>query len=106
MWLKWAGVVYLIYLGVSSWRQGVEDLPETSASWKPLHALFWQGLLLATINPKTLLFNAAFLPQFVSKDAGSASLLAAAAIYLSRFIHEVGFVSGFRAGSPGFAGCG
>jgi len=27
-------------------------------------------------------------------------------IYLSRFIHEVGFVSGFRAGSPGVAGCG
>jgi len=25
---------------------------------------------------------------------------------LSRFIHEVGFVSGFRAGSPGVAGCG
>ena len=25
---------------------------------------------------------------------------------LSRFIHEVGFVSGFRSGSPGVAGCG
>jgi len=27
-------------------------------------------------------------------------------IILSRFIHEVGFVSGFRSGSPGVAGCG
>ena len=88
MWLKWAGVVYLICLGVSSWRQGIEDLPETSASWKTLHAIFWQGLLLATINSKTLLFNAAFLPQFVSKDAGSASLLAAAVIYLPRIVHQ------------------
>jgi len=81
-WLKWAGVAYLLYLGISSWRQGVEDLQETSASKRPLHALFLQGLLLAIINPKTLLFNAAFLPQFVSMDAGSVSLMAAAIIYL------------------------
>src|SRR5680860_204258 len=70
-WLKWAGVAYLLYLGVLSWRQGVEDMQDTSASLKPLRRLFWQGLLLATINPKTLIFNAAFLPQFVNKDAGS-----------------------------------
>ena len=81
-WLKWAGVAYLLYLGISSWRQGVEDLQETSASKRPLCALFWQGLLLAVVNPKTLLFDAAFLPQFVSMDAGSAPLMAAAVIYL------------------------
>ncbi|MGB3243652.1 MAG: LysE family translocator [Sulfitobacter sp.] len=81
-WLKWAGVAYLLYLGVLSWRQGVEDMQDTSVSLKPLRGVFWQGLLLATINPKTLIFNAAFLPQFVSADAGTFALSAVAAIYL------------------------
>lgn len=84
-WLKWAGVVYLLYLGLMSWRQGVEDLRATVASRKPARTLFLQGLLLASVNPKTLLFNAAFLPQFVSGHAGSQSLLTAAVIYLGIF---------------------
>ena len=84
-WLKWAGVVYLLYLGLMSWRQGVEDLRATVASRKPARNLFLQGLLLASVNPKTLLFNAAFLPQFVSGHAGSQSLLTAAVIYLGIF---------------------
>lgn len=82
-WLKWAGVAYLLYLGVVSWRQGANDLEPIQASSKPLQSLFWQGLLVATVNPKTLLFNAAFLPQFVSAEAGPASLLATAVLYLS-----------------------
>ncbi len=83
LWLKWIGVAYLIYLGVSAWRQGVADLEEFEASRKPLNTLFWQGLLLATINPKTLIFNAAFLPQFVASGSGSSALLMTAAIYLA-----------------------
>ncbi len=83
LWLKWAGVAYLLYLGVRSWRQGVAGMEEAKASRKPLRIIFWQGLLLAIINPKTLLFNAAFLPQFVAPGAGSTALLTAAMIYLA-----------------------
>ncbi len=81
-WLKWGGVLYLLYLGIISWRQGIEDLQDATPSRKPWRVLFWQGLLLAMINPKTLLFNAAFLPQFVNPDAGTASLLPVATLYL------------------------
>jgi len=44
----------------------------------------------------------------LAERAGCDALLADArsSLGLSRFIHEVGFVSGFRAGSPGVAGCG
>ena len=80
-WLKWAGVAYLIFLGVRSWRQGVEALDVAPAAHRPITRLFWQGLALATINPKTLIFNAAFLPQFVGPHA--ASLTVAAAVYLA-----------------------
>ena len=85
-WLKWLGVVYLIWLGVRAWRQGAEALDARPAAATPARRLFWQGLLLATINPKTLLFNAAFLPQFVGPSAGVASLSAAAAIYLGMLL--------------------
>ena len=82
LWLKWAGVAYLIHLGVAAWRQGVGKLQQTRARRKPPGVLFRQGLLLAVINPKTLIFNAAFLPQFVSPQAGAGGLMLAAGVYL------------------------
>lgn len=101
MWLKWAGVAYLLYLGVMAWRQGLEDTLDVAASRKPLKSLFWQGLLLATINPKTLLFNAAFLPQFVVPEAGSSSLLGVAALYLAViFVGDMGWALTAQSARP------
>ena len=31
-------------------------------------ALFWQGVLVSATNPKTLMFHAAFLPQFIDPN--------------------------------------
>jgi threonine/homoserine/homoserine lactone efflux protein len=82
-WLKWAGVVYLLWLGVRAWRQGAAGALEPPApARRPLTGQLWQGLLLAVINPKTLMFNAAFLPQFVAAEAGPGALPAVAALYL------------------------
>jgi threonine/homoserine/homoserine lactone efflux protein len=63
-WIKWMGVAYLVYLGVRSWFQTPDDLSQIK-SQSGAH-VFWRGVLLATVNPKTLLFNAAFLPQFLT----------------------------------------
>lgn len=82
-WIKWLGVAYLLYLGIQSWRQDGTDLTEVSPSTQSPGFLFWQGLILATINPKTLLFNAAFLPQFLDFGSGRNELLLAAAVYLT-----------------------
>ena len=81
--LKWAGVAYLLYLGLREWRQGRADAPEARAMRRGRRAAFWQGLLLALINPKTLVFNAAFLPQFVAPESGLARLALAAGVYVS-----------------------
>ncbi|WP_299848705.1 LysE family translocator [uncultured Roseovarius sp.] len=83
-WLRWGGVLYLLYLGYRSWRQGREEMQRVAPGPKSLRKVFWQGLMLAVINPKTLLFSAAFLPQFAHAGAGSSFvLLAPALIYLS-----------------------
>ncbi len=62
--LRWAGAAYLIYLGIKSWFAKPEGLEDTEAS-KPGASLFWQGVLVAVTNPKTIIFYAAFMPQFV-----------------------------------------
>jgi len=78
-WIRWAGVVYLVYLGVRTWNEPTRDLSEVVAA----PAVFWRGCLIAAVNPKTLLFNAAFLPQFVVDDAGVGGQLALiAAVFL------------------------
>jgi len=61
-WLRWAGAAYLIFLGVREWRRA-GHVPD--ARMPPGANLFGRGLLVAVANPKTLLFYAAFLPQFV-----------------------------------------
>ncbi len=63
-WLRWAGVAYLIFLGVREWRArpAPANAPSDAASAR---ACFWQGFIVSATNPKTLLFYAAFFPQFV-----------------------------------------
>lgn len=77
-WLKWAGVVYLVWLGVQTWRAPPEDLGTVRAQ----PAVFWRAAIIAAANPKTLLFNAAFLPQFVGADASVARFALIACVFL------------------------
>lgn len=71
-WIKWAGVVYLIALGIRAWNEPATDLREVEAA----PVMFWRGCIVAAMNPKTLLFSAAFLPQFVPSGSASALYLA------------------------------
>lgn len=65
-WVRWAGVAYLVYLGVRHWRAalrsaaGPDSLPAPRA-----RGVFLQGLVVAITNPKTILFYIAFFPQFL-----------------------------------------
>ncbi len=79
VWIKWAGVIYLVWLGIQTWRETPSDLGAVEAA----PALFWRGCLIAAANPKTLLFNAAFLPQFVPASASTSWVLLVAAVFLS-----------------------
>ena len=66
---KWVGAAYLVYLGVRTWRA---PPPQVRLRGEGAHdreaapgRLFTQGFLVATSNPKALIFFAAFLPQFM-----------------------------------------
>ena len=64
--VRYAGAAYLVWLAVLQWRSAGAsiDMPAPSA-----RAAFGRGLAVAFANPKTLLFHAAFLPQFVTDTA-------------------------------------
>lgn len=66
--LRYAGVAYLVVLGVRAWRG--DDAPVTAsggAGPAPFSSarLYRDGLLIGLSNPKLLVFASAFLPQFV-----------------------------------------
>ncbi len=64
-WLRWAGVVYLIYLGWRQFRTAPEALDAAAANSVSLSRLYWQGFIVNVTNPKVLFFYAAFFPQFL-----------------------------------------
>ncbi len=59
--LRWIGAVYLIWLGIQSWRHA-DAAPKPSSAGR---VNFYRGLLVALTNPKTIAFFTAFLPQFI-----------------------------------------
>ncbi len=72
-WLRWAGAVYLIHLGVRHWRAPAADLSRIAPEPRAARALYGRALLVSLTNPKLLLFYGAFFPQFIraSKPVGA-----------------------------------
>lgn len=71
--LKLAGALYLVWLGVRTFREAGEWLA------KPVDVIgaqraFREGVLVEALNPKTAAFFLAFIPQFID-PAGSAPAL-------------------------------
>lgn len=68
--LRWAGVGYLIYLGLDVlFGRSKLDL-SGQADLLPLGRVYRAGVLVNVLNPKVVLFFLAFLPQFVVEGAG------------------------------------
>jgi len=65
--LKWIGAAYLIYLGIKLWRAPVAG-PETGEA--PVRndkalRIFLHAYVVTALNPKSIIFFVAFLPQFL-----------------------------------------
>ncbi|GAA5071213.1 LysE family translocator [Roseibacterium beibuensis] len=68
--LKWVGAVYLVWLGIKlirSARAGEVALPETGIV-SPRHT-FGHAAAVTALNPKSIAFFIAFVPQFLDPGA-------------------------------------
>ncbi len=76
--VKIAGAAYLVWLGIKALRETSAAEPTSPAGLAaPQHGrILRDGFLVALLNPKTALFFAAFLPQFID-PAGSAMVQSA-----------------------------
>ena len=72
--VQWGGGAYLIYLGIDAIRHRHVHAANMAARGEiqpsPLTTMR-QGLWVALLNPKLLVFNAAVLPQFIDRGRGS-----------------------------------
>lgn len=72
--LKMAGAIYLVWLGLSSWRKVVKqesfelEKRQTVMGAFLVQRSFREGFLSNILNPKTAIFYMAFLPQFINPE--------------------------------------
>jgi homoserine/homoserine lactone efflux protein len=64
IFIKWAGVAYLIYTGLRLIFKRASGLLHTGAK-RSVRALYWQGFITSAANPKAIIFFAALFPQFI-----------------------------------------
>lgn len=67
--VKFAGAAYLAYLGVQMLRSAPLGNAAPVPAAVPLARVFADGFVVALFNPKTTIFFAAFLPQFLDAEA-------------------------------------
>jgi len=71
--VRYAGVAYLIYLGIKMLAQKA-DLASQQLKAESLSVIFRQGAITNMLNPKVAIFFLAFLPQFVDARRGNVVL--------------------------------
>ncbi|KJK18984.1 LysE family translocator [Pseudomonas sp. 2(2015)] len=82
--LKFAGVAYLLYLAYATWRDRSAFAVDSNSAVGSAGSLILRACLLNILNPKLTIFFLAFLPQFISAEAGSVSgqMLSLSAVFM------------------------
>jgi len=66
---KWIGAAYLIWLGIRMWRSESESLELTETiDTEVWHAIMANAFVITALNPKSIIFFLAFLPQFIDSE--------------------------------------
>ncbi|MEP7301728.1 MAG: LysE family translocator [Caldimonas sp.] len=92
--VKFAGAAYLVYLGVKALRRAPVGATPFGAGATQLRRIARDGFLVALLNPKTALFFAAFLPQFIDPAGSTAAqgLLLGVIFVLIAVASDTGYV--------------
>jgi homoserine/homoserine lactone efflux protein len=94
--VKWAGVIYLIYLGIVTWRSAPTRFEEDGAdNATTVREVFMRGFWVNATNPKGMIFFAAILPQFI--DVARPQLEQYAIFAATTFIVDVIVMAGYTA---------
>jgi threonine/homoserine/homoserine lactone efflux protein len=72
--VKYVGAAYLLYLGVKTLLTREKIETATDVQKATLSRIFYQGIVVNLLNPKTALFFFAFLPQFVDATRGAVAM--------------------------------
>lgn len=93
--IKWLGAGYLLYLGLSAVfaKAPAMAAPADAAPRRPVSRTFAHGFVLQAANPKTILFFAALLPQFV--DPGRPMALQIAILAVTSVLIEFTVLVGY-----------
>lgn len=97
-WVRWAGVVYLVYLGIREWRVVFQPVSSDVSPMRSARGIFGQGMLVAITNPKTIFFYVAFFPQFLDTSLPAGSQLLAMSV---AFVLIAGVFDSFYAALAG-----
>ncbi|MGS0536039.1 LysE family translocator [Pseudoalteromonas sp. SaAl2] len=95
--LKWAGGAYLVFIGISMWRDQTKlNLDNHQKSKISRKTLFSQGLVTAIANPKGWAFMISLLPPFINIDYAIAPQLSilVAVILVSEFVCMMAYATG------------
>lgn len=67
--IKWVGVAYLIYMGVSKLlAKPSDEILRADKAEKSFFKLYSEGFLMSASNPKAIVFIAAFFPLFIDPE--------------------------------------
>ena len=69
--LKWIGAIYLVYLGIRLWRSKPHKRALGFAAAGQARSLSRGAFIVTALNPKSIAFFVAFLPQFIHPQQAS-----------------------------------
>ncbi|MBK8158290.1 MAG: LysE family translocator [Rhodospirillaceae bacterium] len=90
--LKWIGAGYMIWLGIKLWRAG-GALNAATRRWRLEAQMLGHAWIVTALNPKSIIFFVAFLPQFLNPQADflTQMLVFEATFLILAFANAIGY---------------
>ena len=95
--VKWAGVAYLVWLGIAQWRAPAVPLAQRALETSQVtrRTMIFRGWTINAVNPKGTVFMLAVVPQFLvlSEPLLPQYLLIGATLSLTDFVVMAGYTA-------------
>ena len=94
--IKWLGAAYLIWLGIKMWSSASDltdlDKNNRSHAWQEI---FSSAYITTALNPKSIVFFLAFIPQFIEPELPftSQAVILAATFFVLAIISVLGYAA-------------